>query len=260
MLRFCCGKGLFCLWTWPICLCGNFEEITMRSTYTMANCHLTVERKMSIVHWNAPGALRNPNGLRMNRYSLWCMVKVILSPSASSISICQYAIFASNAKRIAVLPRESIHSSMRGIWYESRFVTAFGLRQSTQTRNVPSFSAQRKLVQPIWSVQILWFSETASFQFWLFWILWFSVQHGIKPNVKVVYFCGVVWYGAVLCVFDRGDCLTSIENWSACLWARCGMGNIYERCALLLASLALRILSRHFLWRCGAIFAIPELL
>lgn len=60
-----------------------------------------------------------------------------------AISFCNfdlpYPIVAFNVENFVAQPSESINSSMPGIGYKSRTVTAFNLRYSTQKQSVPSF-------------------------------------------------------------------------------------------------------------------------
>jgi len=55
------------------------------------------------------------------------------------MSTCQYPALQFNVEKTLVSQRLSMHSSMRGNWYESRLDTAFWSRQSTQNRGLPSF-------------------------------------------------------------------------------------------------------------------------
>lgn len=58
---------------------------------------------------------------------------------ASSISTCQYLLFASKVEKTAAFPRETVDLFMRGIGHESRSLTAFSSRQPKQKRNVLLF-------------------------------------------------------------------------------------------------------------------------
>lgn len=152
--------------------------------------------------------------------------------------------------------------TFRHAWYWRwvSFVTALSLRYSTQKRDVPSFFGKKQLVQLITSVWLLWFFETAFFQFRHFQILWHSIQRDMEVNVQFVYFCRGVWYGALLRLCGRGDSPKLIEIGSPYLWTRRGTRIILRKCELLLASTVLNVLTRHVVWHCGATFAILALL
>lgn len=83
--------------------------------------------------------LCNPNGIRINLYSLRFEVKVVSSGSFSSIFTCQYPLLSSNVENTVASSSESMHSFIRGTGCKSRFVRSWRLLLSTEHRSVPSF-------------------------------------------------------------------------------------------------------------------------
>lgn len=61
----------------------------------------------------------------MSWYDPWCELKADIFLSLSSMLMCQYPQFSFNAEKMVASPRDSIHSSMREIGYQSRLVIAF---------------------------------------------------------------------------------------------------------------------------------------
>lgn len=108
-----------------------------------------------IVWWNVPRALRSPNGMEMNLFSLCCEIKVGFSQSASSVFTCQNSLFLSKVEKIEASLKESIHLFTHDLRYRSRFVMALSSQYSTQENNVPSFSEKRQLMQHFPSVRVL---------------------------------------------------------------------------------------------------------
>ena len=85
------------------------------------------------------GAVTSPKGIRVNCRSRWPSEKAVLSLSSGSISMVQYAFFASKVVNHMAPPKSSISSSIRGIGQESIMVRALIFLKSTQNLSFPSF-------------------------------------------------------------------------------------------------------------------------
>lgn len=67
----------------------DLRSITILLKWTRANCHFTVHTITSITHWNVLGAAFGHNGMRINLYSTWCDVTVVLSHLYASVLVSQ---------------------------------------------------------------------------------------------------------------------------------------------------------------------------
>lgn len=70
-------------------------------------------------------ALPSSNDMRMNQYSPSEDLIAVFSRTNSSIPICEYPLFSSSVEKFAAFSGKGDHFSIRGILYESRFVTVF---------------------------------------------------------------------------------------------------------------------------------------
>lgn len=93
---------------------SDLENMTMLHRYTNASCALTDDSMTSIVFWNVPCALCNPNGIEINRHSPWCKVQAVLTRSYLSISTCMYLLFASDVQNTFIMSIELIDLFIRG--------------------------------------------------------------------------------------------------------------------------------------------------
>lgn len=84
----------------------------------------------------------------------WWDANAVISRSLTSTCFGQLPLLASKVITTATSPRESIRSSIWGIGYESRFMTAFNFPYITLNRGDLFFWKQKLLVRPILFEQI----------------------------------------------------------------------------------------------------------
>lgn len=104
-------RTVFRWFMWP----SIFYKIMMSSRHTISNFHRTELSRISIAHWNVPGAFVNAKGLCTKRISPCCDMNAVLSRSWSSIVVCQYSELQSRMLNILASEIDSIHSSIRAI-------------------------------------------------------------------------------------------------------------------------------------------------
>ena len=99
----------------------------MSSKYTDEVRPTNSPRVFCIIRWNVAGAFTSPNGMVLNSYRPFFVLKAVFSLSSSLIGICQYPEARSNVVNHFPFPIQSKVSSILGIGKLSFFVTALSL-------------------------------------------------------------------------------------------------------------------------------------
>lgn len=131
--------------SWSVCFSYIMLKITMSSRRRSVNCHLKLERVVSIARWNMLGTFCKAKSMRMKRYKSCCDVTTVMSLLASSILICQYLLLAFTVENTFASPCESIHLSIRGNGDEFCLDAAFSLRMCIRFWSIPSFLGKNKI-------------------------------------------------------------------------------------------------------------------
>lgn len=109
------------------------ENHDVLASYTRAYCPFTFARMTSMLCGNVLRSFSKPKGIQTKRCSSWSELNAVLLLSSSSFSNCQHSLLTSGAEKTVVSGRESMHSSMCGMGFESReqdYLTFYSLNKS----------------------------------------------------------------------------------------------------------------------------------
>lgn len=120
-------KSVTTLRTALMCSPGDLDWITISFLYTEANFHLLAASMTPIVGFIMLRAFLIPTGLRINQFIPWFDITLLSSRFYLSIVTCQRPVLASRIEKTTALPKESSHSFIHGIGYESIFVSTFSI-------------------------------------------------------------------------------------------------------------------------------------